>query len=172
MSASRVAAHLVRAIAIALALFHLYAGYAGTFYPYIQRAVPVMLATILTFLTVRARASDRKDPSAPIPIYDWILAFLAIPSIGFVAAFSDYLTDRWPLTPSFAPTTYEIALALIATVLLLEACRRVMGPVLVVMVLRPSRMPVVRRCRLAVQRFQYSITEHGHGRDEHAEESP
>ena len=135
MSVAWVTRALISGIAVSLALFHLYAGYAGTFYPYVQRGIPVLLATVLTFLTVRARAGDRKDRTLPIPIYDWILALLAVPSIGFIVVFSDYLTDRWPLTPTFAPTIYEIAIALTGTVLLLEACRRVMGPVLVVMVM-------------------------------------
>jgi TRAP transporter 4TM/12TM fusion protein len=115
-----------------LALFHLYAGYAGTFYPYTQRALPVLLAAVLVFLTVRARP---QDADKPIPIYDWILAALAIPAFGYILVFSDHLTDRWPLTPTFAPTSYEIAIALIGMVLLLEACRRIMGPVLSIMTL-------------------------------------
>lgn len=123
---------LISGIAVSLALFHLYAGYAGTFYPYTQRALPVLLAAVLVFLTVRAR---RQDADKPIPIYDWILAALAIPAFGYILVFSDYLTDRWPLTPTFAPTSYEIAIALIGMVLLLEACRRIMGPVLSIMTL-------------------------------------
>ena len=132
MPASWVTRALISGIAIGLALFHLYAGYAGTFYPYTQRTLPVLLAVMLVFLTVRARASDSDKP---IPIYDWLLAGLAVPAFGYILVFSDYLTERWPLTPTFAPKSYEVALALLGTALLLETCRRIMGPVLGIMTL-------------------------------------
>ncbi len=134
MTASWVTVTLIRVTAVGLALFHLYAGYDGSFYPYVQRAVPVLLASVLVFLTIRARSEHRKDADRPIPLYDWILAALAVAVFGYIALYSDYLTERWPLTPTFAPKFYEISFALIAAFLLLEACRRTMGPVLVVMV--------------------------------------
>jgi TRAP transporter 4TM/12TM fusion protein len=132
MSASWVTRALISGIAVGLASFHIYAGYGGTFYPYTQRTLPVLLAVILVFLTVRAR---KQNAGKPIPFYDWILAALAVPSIGYILVFSDYLTDRWPLTPTFAPTPFEVTIALVGTFLLLESCRRIMGSVLSIMVL-------------------------------------
>ena len=52
---------LVRLIAVGSASFHVYTAYFGTFYPYVQRSVPLMLAQILTFLTIRG--AKRKDTS-------------------------------------------------------------------------------------------------------------
>ena len=46
--------YIVRLVAVGMSSFHVYTAYFGTFYPYIQRSFPVMLALILTFLTVRA----------------------------------------------------------------------------------------------------------------------
>ena len=76
-----IAPYVVRLVAVGLSTFHIYTAYFGTFYPYVQRSVPVMLALILTFLTVRASAKDRNS-DAPVPLYDWGLALLAVPVIG------------------------------------------------------------------------------------------
>ena len=63
--------YVIRLVAVGMASFHVYTSYAGTFYPYVQRSLPVMLSLILTFLMIRARKNAPKD--APVPIYDWIL---------------------------------------------------------------------------------------------------
>jgi TRAP transporter 4TM/12TM fusion protein len=129
------AANIARVAAISLSLFHLYTGYDGTFYPYVQRAVPLMLAVVIVFLTMPARVSGAVSgaPSANPRVgpLGWLLAAAAIPAFGYVAVYSDYLTDRWPMTPSFAPTVLQVCLAVAASVLLLEASRRLMGLVLV-----------------------------------------
>ena len=52
--------YLVRLIAVGWASFHIYTAYFGTFYPYVQRSVPVLLALILTFLTYRASKSPER----------------------------------------------------------------------------------------------------------------
>lgn len=112
-----------------MAAFHLYTAYAGTFYPYIQRSVPLLLSLIITFLTIRAAKSA--DLESRVPFYDWILVGLSIPVIGYVTFASDHLTDRWPLTPSFPMSPLEIAFGLLAILLILEATRRTMGWLLV-----------------------------------------
>ena len=123
--------YIVRLIAIGLSTFHIYTAYFGTFYPYVQRSVPVMLALILTFLTVRASAKDR-DRDAPVPLYDWGLALLAVPVIGYITFNSDYLANRWPMTPSFPVTDLQIIFGVLATLLILEATRRILGWPLVI----------------------------------------
>ena len=127
---ARVTSVLIKLIAIGLASFHVYTAYFGTFYPYVQRSVPVMLALILTFLTVRARKSD--SDGEKVPIYDWLLIALVIPSIGYVTFNSDYLANRWPMTPTFAMSNFEIACGIVASLLILEATRRVLGWLLVI----------------------------------------
>ena len=127
---ARFSTHLVRLIAVGLASFHVYTGYFGTFYPYVQRSVPVMLALILTFLTIRG--GKPKDGDEKIPLHDWGLALLAIPVIGYVTYNSEYLANRWPMTPTFAMSDVEIACGVVASLLILEATRRVLGWLLVI----------------------------------------
>ena len=129
---ARFSTYLVRLVAVGLASFHVYTGYFGTFYPYVQRSIPVMLALILTFLTIRG--SKRGEENGKIPLHDWGLALLAVPVIGYVAYNSEYLANRWPMTPSFAMSNVEMACAVIASLLILEATRRVLGWVLVIVV--------------------------------------
>ena len=122
--------YVIRLVAVGMASFHVYTSYAGTFYPYVQRSLPVMLSLILTFLMIRARKNAPKD--APVPIYDWILVALTIPAIGYITFNSDYLANRWPMTPSFAVTSWEMLFGIIATLLILEATRRLLGWLLVI----------------------------------------
>ena len=126
----RTTSYLIRVIAVGLASFHIYTAYFGTFYPYVQRSVPVMLALMLTFLTFRARNNEGDDKK--VPIYDWALALLTVPAIGYVAYNSEYLANRWPMTPSFPMTHLEILLGVVAALLILEATRRVLGWLLVI----------------------------------------
>ena len=128
-----IAPYVVRLVAVGLSTFHIYTAYFGTFYPYVQRSVPVMLALILTFLTVRASAKDRTS-DAPVPLYDWGLALLAVPVIGYVTFNSDYLANRWPMTPSFPVTDVQITFGVLASLLILEATRRLLGWPLVIVV--------------------------------------
>jgi TRAP transporter 4TM/12TM fusion protein len=126
-----IAPYVVRLVAVGLSTFHIYTAYFGTFYPYVQRSVPVMLALILTFLTVRASAKDR-DTDAPVPLYDWGLALLAVPVIGYITFNSDYLANRWPMTPSFPVTDLQITFGVLAALLIFEATRRLLGWPLVI----------------------------------------
>ncbi len=122
--------YIVRLIAVGMASFHVYTSYFGTFYPYVQRSVPVMLALVLTFLTVRARKDQPAD--AKVPLYDWALALLAVLVVGYVTVNSDYLANRWPMTPSFPMSNLQIAFGVITSLLILEATRRLLGWTLVI----------------------------------------
>ncbi len=124
----------VRLIAVGWASFHIYTAYFGTFYPYVQRSVPVLLALILTFLTYRAskRQNADEEEAAKVPLYDWALALLAIPVIGYVTVYSDYLAERWPMTLTYAMSNLEIVFGVLATGLILEATRRILGWPLVI----------------------------------------
>ena len=130
-----IAPYVVRLVAIGLSTFHIYTAYFGTFYPYVQRSVPVMLALILTFLTIRASAKDRES-DAPVPLYDWGLALLSVPVIGYITFNSDYLANRWPMTPSFPVTDLQMTFGVLATLLIFEATRRLLGwPLVIVAVI-------------------------------------
>lgn len=122
---------VIRALSVGLSLFLLYTAYWGTFYPFVQRAVPLTIATVLVFLTIRARPGplDR-----PIPIYDWILAGASVVAFGYVAYYSDYLSERWPMSRATPPSQLEIVLAIVAVLLLMETVRRTIGWALVVVI--------------------------------------
>lgn len=122
--------NVIRIVAIGLGAFHVYTSYFGTFYPYVQRSVPVMLSLVLTFLTIRATKSQAD--SKRIPLYDWGLVALSVVTVGYVAVNSDYLANRWPMTPSFPMSVMEIAFGVIASLLILEATRRLLGWTLVI----------------------------------------
>ena len=130
LTMATVTKYVIRCVAIGMASFHVYTSYAGTFYPYVQRSLPVMLSLIPTFLMIRASKSTPKD--APVPFYDWILVALTIPAIGYITFNSDYLANRWPMTPTFAVTTVELVLGILTTLLILEATRRLLGWLLVI----------------------------------------
>ena len=122
--------YVIRFVAIGMASFHIYTAYFGTFYPYTQRSLPVMLALILTFLPKRTRKDTPDD--APVPFYDWVLVALTIPVIGYVTFNSDYLANRWPMTSTFPVTDLELLFGTIAALLILEATRRLLGWLLVI----------------------------------------
>ena len=121
---------LINVLAIAMALFHCYTAYFGTFRPYIQRPIHVLFGMLLVFLLKRATKSTPLDK---VPLYDWILALLCIPVFGYVAVNSAYIAERWPMTPSFPLSTFEIVAAVLAIFLIFEGTRRVMGlPLMIV----------------------------------------
>lgn len=121
------------ALAAVLAGFHLFTAWDGTYYPFTQRAFPLLAGLALVFLTVPPAgiAAGYRPAGAPVPWHDWLLALACLPAFGYVAFNPDYLADRWPMTTAFAPTLLEQVLACLAVALILEATRRLTGWVLV-----------------------------------------
>ena len=129
--------HIVRILAVGLALFHVYTAYAGTFLPYVQRSVPLLVAAVLAVLTVSVSGAGRLsggggEAGERVPFYDWLLALAAVPAFGYVLVNSGYLAERWPMTSTYAMRPHEIALGIAAVIVLLEVTRRVMGWLLVI----------------------------------------
>lgn len=129
--------HIVRILAVGLALFHVYTAYAGTFLPYVQRSVPLLVAAVLAVLTVSVSGAERLsgkegEAGGRVPFYDWLLALAAVPAFGYVLVNAGYLAERWPMTGTYAMKPYEIALGITAVIVLLEVTRRVMGWLLVI----------------------------------------
>ncbi len=125
---------LISSLGVLLAGFHLFTAFDGTYYPFTQRAFPLMVGLALVFLVIPLRGVGSGDGETPrsIPWYDWVLAFLCVPAFGYIAFSPDYLANRWPMTSAFAPTTQEIVLSFVGIVLILEATRRLTGWVLVI----------------------------------------
>ena len=68
-SATQLTSYLVRIIAVCWAGFHVYTSYFGTFYPYVQRSIPVLCALVLTFLTTRAIKTPKPGVATEPGIY-------------------------------------------------------------------------------------------------------
>ncbi|MBD3896720.1 TRAP transporter fused permease subunit [Halomonas sp. ML-15] len=120
---------VMRATAVSMALFHLYAAITGAVNT--QNAIHLMFALPLIFLayTCRVRDSDR------LPWYDVIPVLMGVAiSAYYIYHFDRILYDLGYLMPTTADLIFGIA----AILLLLEACRRAIGlafPVLVLVAL-------------------------------------
>jgi len=79
------------------------------------------------FLAYTAFPTFKSSPKSYIPLQDWILALVAAASSAFIFLFYEALSER----PG-DPTTYDLVIAVIGLVLLLEATRRALGPPLMV----------------------------------------
>jgi len=120
-------AGLVFGIAVAWSLFQLW--YASPL-PYIlnfgilgdteARAFHLCFAFFLAFTAYPAFATS---PRAYVPLYDWVLAALAIASVLYLVVFYKEIAMRPGL-----PTRWDVLAAVVGIVLLLEASRRAEGP--------------------------------------------
>lgn len=119
---------LMAIIAVALpviwSIFQVYAAGLGTFDAIIIRAYHVSFALSLTFILLPAFGAKRKGLRFP-PWYDVILAALGAMVGGYVIVNYEQLVLR-----AGAYTTIDLVMGGIAIVLLVEAARRVVGPVL------------------------------------------
>ena len=121
------AGQILTAVAIAWSLFQFW--YASPL-PYIlgfgilgdteARAFHLSFALFLAFTAYPALATSSRTR---IPLYDWLLAALAIGAVLYLVVFYREISQRPGL-----PTRGDIAAAIIGVVLLLEASRRAEGP--------------------------------------------
>lgn len=79
------------------------------------------------FLAFTAYPALKHSPRDHIPVIDWILALAGSFSAAYIYLFYTELAGR-----SGAPTQFDIVIAVIGMVLLLEATRRALGPPLMV----------------------------------------
>jgi TRAP transporter 4TM/12TM fusion protein len=83
------------------------------------RSIHLAFAIFLAYLSFPSR---RGRIVHEIPLYDWLLAFLAAACASYLYLFYDQLADR-----SGAPTLLDISVAMTGLLLLLEATRRALG---------------------------------------------
>ncbi len=83
--------------------------------------------TFAIFLAFTAYPALKGSPRDRIPAVDWLLALAGSFSAGYIYLFYTELAGR-----SGAPTTFDIVIAVMGMVLLLEATRRALGPPLMV----------------------------------------
>ncbi len=116
--------YLITALAVAMSLFHLYAAF-FVVPPETLRAVHVGAALVLIFLLypIVRRFRHRLMP------WDVVLALLAVGTIVYLLLGGEELRDRGSL-----PNQTDMAVGAVFVLLVLEACRRSTGIVLVVVI--------------------------------------
>lgn len=116
-------AKIVSFVAIAWALIQLRTAAFGVFPTTIQRGQHVGFALFLVFILYPMRKSNRSNK---ISWYDYILAALAILVTGYHVVYYQPIIHR-----AGAYTTTDIYISILAVILVIEATRRVAGPILV-----------------------------------------
>ncbi len=124
-NAKKVLKWLTTVIIFVMAIFHLYTGFFGTFETFLQRYIHLGLALLITFLLYPYKT---KKQSINILLNSIIFISLTV-SLGFLYFNYEYvLTGRYPF---ISPLTIgELILGIIFVALVLEATRKLTGPVL------------------------------------------
>lgn len=115
----------ISTVAIIWALLQLYTAAFGVFPPTLQRAPHVGFALLLIYLLYPFK---RKDSSNRVPFYDYLLALLSVAVCTYHVVFYEDLINR-----AGGYTTLDTLVSVLAILLILEAARRVAGPVLVIL---------------------------------------
>ena len=119
---------VVAFLAIALTVFHLYAGYFGTLPSQQQGAVHLGTALGLIFLLYPLKSGWQKRQKT-VPWYDVILAFTAM----YVTYHKIFFFDSILESRIFGYSTVDTIISIVAILLLLEATRRTVGiPIVIV----------------------------------------
>ena len=116
------AAVIVSAIAIAMSLFQLYTGFFGELPGSKQLSVHLSFAMVLCFIFYPISRKAQRDR---FPIYDLILAV-----VGGAAALYLFLNYNHIVTSVGAAETYDLVIGGVLIVLVLEATRRSISPIL------------------------------------------
>ena len=114
---------------VVLSLFQLYTAIFGILQPRPQRGIHLMFilpAAFILFPAAKKWVSDR------VPIYDWILAGLALMPPIYLIINNDYLTERLKFVDPVLPI--ELILGTLNIILLLEAIRRVVVPAMAILI--------------------------------------
>lgn len=117
--------YLVTALALVFAAFHIRTGYFGVLPDLQQRGFHLALVLALVFLVVPAVSSQK----AYVPWYDYILSALSFAVCLYPALNYFEVSQRMGF-----PKQYEIWLGVITCILVVEATRRTIGIVMVVII--------------------------------------
>ncbi len=113
----------------AVSVFALYTATFGIMQPRIQRGVHLLFLLPMAFILFPA---SKKNLSDRIPVYDWILAFLALMPPLYLIFFNDAMSSRFEFVDPLTPT--QIALGALNIVLLLEGIRRAVVPAMTILI--------------------------------------
>jgi len=120
-----IAAIIVSIIAISMAVFQLYTGGFTLLLGMKQRAIHLAFAFALIFLIYPSSRKSFDENKVKIPFLDIILAVLGVGLSLYVVIFYNAMVLR-----AGAPTTLDLIMGGLATVLVLEVTRRTIGPIL------------------------------------------
>ncbi|MDH4265767.1 MAG: TRAP transporter permease [Deltaproteobacteria bacterium] len=114
-------ATLFTIVAISMSIFHLYTAGYMVFTAMVQRSIHLCFALTLIFLLYPAVA---KSPRRKVPLMDWAFILLSVISCLYITMNWEALSEAVRIAE---PTGVDIALGIIATLLVLEATRRTAG---------------------------------------------
>jgi len=115
-------AKVVAAIAISLSLYQLYTAGIAALTALVQRSIHLGAILVLTFLLRPAFPGARKDRFSIWLFLDWILVLAAIFCTGYICV---NLTAIFERQGDWLPA--DLLVSVVGTLLVLEACRRVIG---------------------------------------------
>lgn len=122
--------YLIRAIALSMALFHLYTALFGLLDALLQRGLHLMFALLLLILMYPLGAGKREGrANILLRVVDVMIAAAAIIPLSYIIINFEYLTNgRIQYVSDLSITESVLGSAFILA--LLELCRRITGPVL------------------------------------------
>ncbi|EZH66496.1 hypothetical protein DH09_11240 [Bacillaceae bacterium JMAK1] len=121
---------VVSFLAILMSLFHLYTAFFGVFESIAQRSIHLAFALVLVFALYRP---TKNQEGKRIPWYDIVAILLVLGSFQYFALNAIDISAR--LTYVTPLSTMELVIGVVASILLIEATRRVVGRAFTIIVL-------------------------------------
>ena len=122
---------IVSFIAIAMSLFHLYTAVFGVFESILQRSAHLGFALILVFAIYKPLNRATKNDHR-ISVIDWVLILLSIGCYSYFVSNASDISSRMSYVMPL--TTMQVVIGIVAGILLIEATRRVIGNVLIIII--------------------------------------
>lgn len=113
---------MITFIAVLFALFHLYTGMFGSFPPYLQRPIHLTFAAVLAFL-LNVPLKDKKNRFRAF--FDIVFSVVSLVIFGYFVWQNEVISEWIPFVTPFGDA--EFLIGVVASLLLLEATRRVAG---------------------------------------------
>lgn len=118
---------VVTFVAVSMSLFHLYVAWAGPPNAFTLRATHFGFALVLAYLTLPLFA--KKGAKAPGP-FDWLFLIGAVVACAYPVFYQQYFNTRMAYVGPVSLS--DQAMAILMIVVVIEAARRAMGPILAV----------------------------------------
>ena len=125
LSLVQVTAAIVLALSVSLSLYQLYTAGIAALTALIQRSIHLGAILSLTFLLKPPFKGARKDKFSLWLILDWTLVFLSIVCVSYIIYNLNAIFER---QGDWLPS--DLSISIIGTILVLEACRRVIGSIM------------------------------------------